>query len=292
MTMRVRAIIIALTIVFTAQASAAMDMWGSTGKVSTNAGAVGTVDQSTAAFSLVGSTGRPGITSLAFGNFGVLYGVDCSDTTPGDPCWLLTIDPSTGLESSEIGQFTIAGVGANPWVMDLAVDPTTNLLWGMDFQRGLVKINKNTAEVTLVGALPVGIQEGAGIAITPDGKLYAAQSDGNTVFWELSKTDASVVNTIAFSPAGIQSAAGLGARPSDGLLFANERRGAGGKLYTIDPTTGAVTVIGTPSEALSDVAFFVRAVPMLPGGAFGSLLLASLLVAVGFYAVGRRSQAA
>jgi hypothetical protein len=83
---------------------------------------------------------------------------------------------------------------------------------------------------------------------------------GGTTF--PTNTDVLVIQTgppfavSSLGPAGVPSLSGLDFQPGTGLLFASGGFKDGGNLYTVDPTSGATTLIGaTGFEAVPGLAF-------------------------------------
>jgi len=290
-------ITIACVIAGSAQVSIAQSvMYGSTGRKSSSPGAIGTIDEATGVVTVVGLTGRPVVSGLAFNSLGDLYGIACDNALGPENCSLIVIDPDTGAEIADIGLVTFGGLDAPHWIADLAFQPGTDTLYAPHFYLGLVTIDTTTAAITVVNpTLPSGNGDGGGLTFTPDGRLFLASGLINsTEFWELNPATGATVSTISLS---IQiGLSGLGSRPADGQVFGTTRPwqapGTLPDLVTLDVATGTVTTVGTPNEFLSDVDF--RPEPLLggvaipAGGPAAWALTALLLLGAGMAILARR----
>jgi hypothetical protein len=152
----------------------------------------------------------------------------------GGSAFLEQVDPVTFVE---IG--SPVSLSADPNIGDLTFQPGTDILFGVSNNRSLAPgtiytINTTTGVETLIGNPAAGT--GGGLAFAPDGTLYYA----NFNLLTLNSTNASVISQVALTPSILVD--GLGIR-ADGVLFANVGQGNDG-IYTIDPTTGAATLIG------------------------------------------------
>ena len=241
---------------------------------STNDGALAIVNQTTGAVTIVGHPiGTPPITrisGLAFDSAGNLY---ASTLKPGGgfpppsgprSSNLITLNPSNGalLTSTAITD----GVGGPALaIADLAIQPGTNTLFGITNPDGaaggpgdLYTINKSTGVATLIGNTGFFFNS---IAFAPDGTLYlaAANLDFATgmlidkALKTINPSTAAVLTSVSttdfFGAFGIRS---------DGTIFGGT--GDQHQLFTINPTTGAETLIGdTGSTFIGDIAFGVPA---------------------------------
>ena len=110
---------------------------------------------------------------------------------------LFAIDPATGAYISDafgvgVDYVPISGPSVLPIVEDLAIDPTTGVLYGFsregigdDF---LITIDKNTGEANVIGSLGERVTEGLGF--DTDGRLFAtpgAQANPPVRFYEINK---------------------------------------------------------------------------------------------------------
>lgn len=223
--------------------------------LSVNDGWLVRIDQATGAVTPVGHPGTVArISGLAFDPAGALF----ASTLPGGgfppPPPLLTsdlikINPATGALLSTIGPIT-AGVGGPAIsIADLAMQPGTGALFGVQSSGDglntpgrLYTINKTTGVATLVGDTGFFF---ASLAFAPDGTLYEATADFagmgpiNPALHTLDPANGAVLSTV--STADFLGA--LGVRYSDGAIFGGT--GDGSDLFRVNPTTGAETLIGT-----------------------------------------------
>src|ERR1700688_1242372 len=202
------------------------------GEGSDNVGAVVTVDQTTAALTVVGSP-EPGtrLSGIAFDSTGALYGSTEGTGLPPLTSTLISIDPGTGALLSVIGPITAGPGGPAIGIADLSVQPGSDVLFGIraptDLLGGggkLYTIDKTTAVATLVGATPARRDS---IAFAPDGTLYEA---GFTpppappvppTLYTLNPANAAVLTSVPTSPPDDNYGA-LAVRPTDDALFASD----------------------------------------------------------------------
>ena len=240
-------------------------MYGSTNNQITGAvGAVGIVDQTNGAFSIIGdpTPGNEALTGIDFNSIGQLFGV-ANASRSRNPSVLIRINPSIGALDATIGTVTDSVSTAGLRIVDLAFQPGSDVLFGIEQAGRLYRINTTTAVAALVG--DTGLRGSLGLAFAPNGTLYAtsdrtlAQLDPSTGL-PVSQMD------MIFGPTGNECIDGLAVRPSDGLLFGTACD-SDSSVHRIDPITGVATRIGPASSDedpdTSDLAFF-RPVPPAP----------------------------
>lgn len=221
------------------------------GEGSTNVGAVVIVDQTTAALTIVGSP-EPGtrLSGIAFDSTGALYGSTEGSALPPITSTLILIDPNTGALISAIGPITDGPGGPAIGISDLSVQPGSDVLFGIraptDLHGGagkLYTIDKTTAVATLVGATPVRRDS---IAFAPDGTLYEAgftpRPPVPPTLYTLNPANGAPL-TAVLTPPPDDNYGALAVRPTDNVLFGGD--GAGGFIFTIDPSTGNRTQVGS-----------------------------------------------
>jgi hypothetical protein len=185
-------------------------------------GSVYTLDSTTGASTLVGSSGYSRINCLAKDASGTFYA--CSNPSGGNSI-LITIDPATGVgtsvATSNIGD--VRGLAFGPSGVLYATDANgTDTLWVMD---------PATAQATAVGSTGMSTIQGLGFA---GGVLYAADVSGPMIATlDLASGQGTVVGS---SSAALQALF----EDSAGNLW-----GAWNELYRVDPTTGATTQVGS-----------------------------------------------
>ena len=176
---------------------------------------------------------------------GTIYGVESLTKVLG------TINVLTGAQTPMPGGtpgMTVEG--------DLAVDPVSGLLYGVDGQGELFVINTATATKITIGTIPAGINKDfSAIAFDSSGRLYAADTmaSPNGMLVEVDKNTASVVRSVSFNPSPGGSTAGMAFDPISGKLYI----GTGSRFSRVDPITGAVSFIAnlTNPNAIHALAF-------------------------------------
>jgi hypothetical protein len=243
---------------------------------STNDGALAIVNQGTGAVTIVGHpSATPPITrlpGLAFEPAGNLYAATLTPAggfpPPSGPRTsnLIALNPSNAALLSSVAIVKGAG-GPALSIADLAVQPGTNTLFGVTNPDGpaggpgeLYSINPGTGVATLIGNTGYFFNA---IAFAPDGTLYASVGNldfatGMTIDKAFAKIDPATAATIS----SVTTAHFFGALAvrSDGTIFGGT--GDQHQLYTINPTTGAETLIGdTGTTFIGDLAFTTAGAP-------------------------------
>jgi hypothetical protein len=231
---------------------------------SANDGALVIVDQNTAAITIIGHpTGVARISGLAFDATGALFatteppGGFPPPPGPTGPSSLLSLDPATG---AVITSVLVTANGSAINIADLAVQPGTGSLFGVrgpnDGGGGagnLYTIDRATGVATLVGNTGHFFDT---IAFAPDGTLYLASADRgmgptNSHLSVIDPTNAATIRSVA-----TDDFLGALAVRSDGVIFGGN--GDDGELFTINPLTGAETLVGsTGLSFVGDLAFAV-----------------------------------
>jgi hypothetical protein len=239
---------------------------------STNDGALAIVSQTTGAVTIVGHPiDTPPIMrlpGLAFEPAGNLYAATLTPAggfpPPSGPrsSNLIALNPANGALLSSIA-ITDGPGGTALSLADLAVQPGTNTLFGITNPDGtagpmhagdLFSINPGTGVATLIGNTGYFFNS---IAFAPDGTLYlsAAKLDfatGMVIDKALKTINPSTAATVTSVPT--QHFFGAFGIRSDGMIFGGT--GDQHQLYTINPTTGAETLIGdTGSTFVGALAF-------------------------------------
>jgi hypothetical protein len=243
---------------------------------STNDGALAIVNQTTGAVTIVGHPiATPPITrlpGLAFEPAGNLYAATLTPAggfpPPSGPRTsnLIALNPSNGALLSSVPIVKGAG-GPALSIADLAVQPGTNTLFGVTNPDGpaggpgeLYSINPGTGVGTLIGNTGYFFNA---IAFAPDGTLYASVGNldfatGMTIDQAFAKINPATAATVSSAPTAHFFGA-LAVR-SDGKVFGGT--GDQHQLYTINPATGAETLIGdTGTTFIGDLAFTTTGAP-------------------------------
>jgi hypothetical protein len=179
------------------------------------------------------------ITTIAVAPGGKLWGVSQGQPTDGPSSGkLYLVDPITGTPTLIATMTQFIGVEG-----DIATDPTSGILYAVDGQGKLFKINTTTGVGTTVGVVPGNLDLSA-MAFDNAGNLYAWDSFGPTMF-KLDKTNASVISSVGLSPSPGGQVGGMAIDPSGGTAYMAADLGASAKFSQVDPIGGAVTPIGS-----------------------------------------------
>jgi hypothetical protein len=222
------------------------------------------IDRPTGAVIPVGHpAGVARLSGIVFAGSDILYGSTLGGGGfPGSPpptntSKLVQIDPDNGTLISTIGSITEGTGGPGIAISDLAIQPGTGLLYGIEAVEAtgkegppfgnLYTIDRNTAVAHLVGTTGV---ENASLAFAPDGTLYMTSADvasGLLINVQLHTVDPMTGKVLSTVPT--VNAAGeptfytaLTFRASDGVLVAGTGSGnslLSGDIYTINPATGS-----------------------------------------------------
>jgi hypothetical protein len=280
------AVCITLLSVATAKIEAAtiyVGLGGQTG-ISTNNGAIGTLNPATGAVTVIGTPmPQHSISGLTFTSNGTLWGSTqiggglpptMGNPPPTTTSDLIQINPVTGAEMSSA---LINANGTPVSIADLATQPGTNEIFGIQSPNdanfsgtaNLYTIS-TTGAATLVGN--TGVFFGS-IAFAPNGTLYMTSADLpttvgncadggdiNCALSTLNPANAATITTVAT----VDFYSALGISPT-GVIWAGngggDIGGAGiGQFYPgvsiLNPTTGAATFVGnTGTNFAGDIAF-------------------------------------
>ena len=195
-------------------------------------GSVYSINETTGAGTLLGSSGFGGTNSMARNSAGILYSAT--------PSLLITINPVTGVGTLAT---TLSGFGAEGLSIRGLAFSSTGVLYAVNNGGSpgdtttndlLYTINASTGAMTLVGTMAfTGVQS---LTFSSGGTLYGFDGGGGLITIDPLTAAATDVNltigasgndiqTIAFSPGG--------------TLY-----GGRNNLFTIDLTTGASTLVG------------------------------------------------
>jgi hypothetical protein len=225
-----------LALISLPRAEADTILYGSTGDLNSNGGGrLYLIDVTTENVILIGNTGFDRLAGIAFNSKGTLYGVSGGNANQGT---LMTIDPITGM-ATPIGLISDPNLG----VAGLRFN-SQDVLYGsaLDNSIGvgvLVTIDPSNANIltslTLVGS---GNSFCAGIAFDPADVLYASR--GNAV-GRLEDIDLVDQTTGVLTPLGpMETVISDIAFALDAILYGCSPTG---DLYSIDPVTGAKTLL-------------------------------------------------
>jgi hypothetical protein len=240
---------------------------------STNDGALALVSQTTGAVTIVGHpAGVARLTGIAFDSAGNLFATT-SDNQPFPPpvpnprtSNLLLLDRNTGAILRNIGPVHDAAGAMN--ISRIAIQPGTDKLFAVrspEDQTGqfgkLYTIDKTTGLATLIGDTHAFF---AAIAFAPDGRLFEAAADLNFQTGDVLNIRLQTLNpatgAVLTSVPTVDYLPALGFRPGDGVLFAGT--GDSHQLFTVNPLTGALTLVGdTGTNFVSSLSFGPAPVP-------------------------------
>ena len=197
-------------------------------------------------------TGLSHVVGIAFSNDLALYGLT-NATAPTNPNSLVRINRKTGA-SQLVGSTGLGNIVEG----DLACDGTTGVLYGMYYltsgQRDIFTLNAATGAATI---LPVSLSgDPSAMAFDTTGTLYAIDTSLGKLL-TIDKTTGSTLSSIALSqPLG--SVAGMAVDPLTQTFYVADGDSAGtDHLYTLNPTTGLLTDIGSTGldNGLAGLAF-------------------------------------
>ena len=192
------------------------------------------LDLGTGVATLIGATGADDIRAIAFAPDGTLYGVD-EHFGAGNVDELVTIDPSTGA-STVVG---LLGFDVQNTGLTFGVD---GRMWLSDSQNPrLFEVDPATGAATLVGSTTGFFI--SGLAGACDGRILGAGLNPSTSDFELVSLDTSTGAATSVGSFGIGvSNADIAFDYASQTLYGVEQNDS---IFTIDPATGAATVVGT-----------------------------------------------
>jgi hypothetical protein len=251
-------------------------MLGSTGGDGGSAGlpgAIVSIDPTDASAIVLGTPfGGVGLAGIEQAPDGTVYAVTGVDQD--GIAHLLEVDPATGGLITDLGQLPDSS-GNGCAINDLAYHPQTGVLYGLAANNGsgdrcsvggspggyLLTIDTAAVEYTVIGREPSLDNNSGGIAFDAAGTLYFTPgwNDVGTLH-TLDLTDGSFTSTVALSEdLGFH---GLEINPVSGTMYASLPMTssccspANFNIYTIDPVSGTVTLLGSPGEySVHDMVF-------------------------------------
>ena len=187
-------------------------------------------------------TGIENLAGISFSPNGVLYGL----TTFGvlaPPNSLFTIEPGTGA-STLIGPTGLSSIFEG----DLDFDPQSGILYAIQSvptgpQRDLFTINTETGAATTVGSISDSGDLSA-MAFSDSGTLYVLDT-ATELLLTVDPSTASLLTSVPLS-LSLGPTAGMDFDPDTGELYVADGSTDGtNSLYTLDITTGELTLIGS-----------------------------------------------
>jgi len=214
----------------------AMDARASLIGVQYRPGNVYSINETTGATTLIGSTGFSNLNSLAKDNSGTLYSIASSFTIASSIVLttLLTINQTTGAGTAETA---ISGIASGHTIRAMSFSPGNQLFAVASTAPGIVdkfySINTSTGVASFIGLM--GFSDVQGLDFDASGTLYASGVH----------TGLLTVNTATGAATDVNLAIGGGDLQSivfaaDGTLY-----GIGNDLSSINKSTGAFTFISS-----------------------------------------------
>ncbi|MBV9407076.1 MAG: hypothetical protein JO211_17135 [Acidobacteriaceae bacterium] len=245
------------------------------------------VNQTTGAATNARPTGISNLVGIAFNSSGVLYGLSMQPQTES----LYTINPSTGF-STLIGSSSVSNTFTDSFVYgDLRFNPASGTLFGVEYQsvpfstpvpKGFT-INPATGAISNLFNLPCFnnscVVDYSALAINSAGQLYILDTASLDPYGHLiagsGNPFVSTLNVNVSGPLGIL--AGMDFDPATGRLYvADGGTGAGDDLYTLNPSNGNLTLVGSLglTNGLAGLAF----TPVPEPAAFSLLVLGAAVL--------------
>jgi hypothetical protein len=201
-------------------------------------------------------TGITDLMGIAFGPGGVLYGLGSS--TSFQNVSLYTINPTTGA-STLVGSSANAAFNDSYGEGDLRFNPVTGTLDGIEygrFQNGNVPnviqqiftINPASGATSGFTNLPFfnnsGVVDYNGITFDSTGKIYLLDTASIDPFGHLETGTVGSLTDVKLS-AALGTEAGMDLNPANGTLYVADGGTGGGHLYTLNATTGNLSLVGS-----------------------------------------------
>jgi exosortase sorting signal-containing protein len=260
-------------------------LFAGTGK--NDGGRIITIDPTTGAGALIGSSGFGEISGLAFDSAGVLFGVTGGSMGPSS---LVTVNTTTGVATGIAAVASSSGEGFGGLAFDAAGrlfasawNGNTGELWTID---------PGNAAQTFIGTISgcSGDNFVAGIAVSAAGALFGSRGNSTGHVENIVTLDPA---TAACTPIGNGSSnpiSDLAFDPDTGILY-GVTGGSRSLLLSIDPVSGAETVIGPIGfDSVSSLA--IRSIappaPVPTLGEWSMIAMGMLLAVAGALAIRRR----
>jgi hypothetical protein len=196
-----------------------------------------TMNQATGAKTLVGNTGNTSTGDLTSDEKSTIWTNDMTNDN------LLTVNPATGAITSTIGIRAVTGAPIP--IVSLAFDTVTNSLYGntaVGFggtaNDTLFRIDPVTGAATLIGT--IGFNEVYALGFDQSGTLFGISQSRSALLKISTSTGAGSM----VAPVTLAAPYDLAFRPEDDKMFVADSNPGTFSLYTMDPTTGAATLVG------------------------------------------------
>lgn len=207
---------------------------------------------------------------------GFAYVLSDESFAPTENNRLYRINLGTGF-LTEVGPTGLNGIVE----ADLAVDPTTGLLYGVQDVVGndlrLFTMNPNTGAATVIGN--VNGDDLSAMAFDNSGQLFVLDTFADQLL-QVDKATGNVQSSVALS-VDLGSSAGMAVDPLTGVFWvADGGTFATNSLHTLDPITGNMSLVGPLGHNLiSGLTFVPAAVPEPTTLLLGSIALGGAALA-------------
>lgn len=227
---------LASVLIFKASVVFALPLLGNAGT-----GQIYDVNTSTGAATNPRPTGIDFLVGISLGPDGNLYGLTTFASSPANS--LVRINQNTG------AFVTVGSTGLSSiFEGDIEFDPATGTCYGLVYAPGdgsshLFTINRTTGTATFVGPVNAPASDLSAMAFAPNGNLYVLDTEHDQLL-RVNPATAAVITSVNIStPLGF--VAGMDFDPSTGVLYVADGSTLGtNSLYTMNPVTGAMTLIG------------------------------------------------
>jgi hypothetical protein len=197
-------------------------------------------------------SGATSLAGIAFAPSGTLFGLTTFGGAPANS--LVTINPTTGI-ATLVGATGLTAIIEG----DLAFDPITGFLYGLYDVVGpnydLFRINPATGAATTIGAI-ANVSDFSAMAFNAAGVLFVV-NNGDGKLLTVNTATAAILSTVNLSPNPGGEVAGLAIDPSTGVFYYANGYAVTSNLYTLDTSTGVLTLIGPAGQTnfLAGLAF-------------------------------------
>jgi DNA-binding beta-propeller fold protein YncE len=182
-----------------------------------------------------------------------------------NPDALFSINPTTGV-SVLVGATGLSNIFEG----DLAFDPTSNVLYGIQNVpsagvRDLFRINTTTGAATVIGDMMQPASDLSAMAFDASGNLFVIDTQ-NKLLLSVNKSTAAVTHSQLMN-VQLGDTAGMAFSPSTGTAYVADGGTSGtNALYTLNTTTGALTLVGATGAAngLAGLSFVPQQSPSVP----------------------------
>ena len=208
------------------------------------------INSTTGETTLIGPMYLYGCLGLTFNNGGELFAYGY---TPEEALGIFSVDVSTGA-ATLIADVSSPSSSCPNWnILGFASNPSDGMLYAT-FSNCLVTIDPETGAVTEIGTTDYGTYYGNALAFGPSA-LYSAGGYPSLTLYTLDPTTASIMYDVAITGAPWPDCSMATLAFNEGELYGVAYCGGGSEYFvSINTNTGAMTVIGQPSEALVAIA--------------------------------------